>query len=177
MFCSTAQQQNPIFSVKTLQNCTSLVSNTECTRFCKYKTESLDTSFSSSRTRSYTSYMHLWATQLKKDVLWGHPQTTPSLGGKSAFKRYLAHLPGRPLTVRRGSSQCGIANLYPLEFHLADNAALCMMAWPAQPLACYQALQENLVSATAPGKAEQTLRIGRKTKWKIPPNSQQLKEI
>lgn len=66
--------------------------------------------------------------------------------------------------MSRGSSQCGIVNFYPLEFHLVDNAVLCRMARPAQPLACYQALQENLVSATAPGKTEQTLRIRRKTK-------------
>lgn len=70
--------------------------------------------------------------------------------------------------MSRGSSLCGIVNFYPLEFHLVDKAILCRMAWPAQPLACYQALQENLVSATAPGKTEQTLRIRRKTKLNPP---------
>lgn len=119
--------------------------------------------------------MHLSATQFKVGMLSGYPQTTPFLGGKRK-----GPLSDKECTFTRetteslggGSSQCGIVNFYPLELHLLlDNVVLCRLAWAAQPLACYQALQENLVSATAPGKTEQTLRITRKTKQKIPHNN------
>lgn len=106
-----------------------------------------------------TSSRHLWATQFKAGTLSGHPQTTLLWGGKrkgpvSDKKCMFARDTSESLSG--GSSQCGTVNFYVLELHL-------LLAWAAQPLACYQALQENVVSETAPGKTEQTLSIRRKT--------------
>lgn len=70
----------------------------------------------------------------------------------------------------------GIVNFCPLELPLLGHTVLCRLPWPASSLASYQALQKNLMSATAPGKIKQTLRIRIKTKLKSPPNPQKVKE-
>lgn len=76
-----------------------------------------------------------------------------------------AHLPGGALHLCEGGRHCVTVNFYPLQLYLLlDNVVLCRLTWVAEPLACYQALQENFVSA--PAKKEQTPRIRRKLKKK-----------
>lgn len=127
-----------------------------------------DNSFSYSRsTRNCTAYVDLWAIQFKVNVFSGYPQTTPSLGGKRKGPPRIkyTHLPGGALHLCEGGSHCVTVNFYPLQLYLLlDNIVPCRLAWAAQPLACYQALQENFVSA--PTKKEQTPRIRRKKKKK-----------
>lgn len=105
-------------------------------------------------------------------MLSGYPQSTPLLGGKRKgplSDKDCAFVRENTESLGGGSSQCGIVNFYPLELHLhLDNVVLCRLAWAAQPLACHQALQENLLSATAPENTGQTLGTRRKTKQKNP---------